>query len=85
MQVNDRQVLDEIRTRMGMTQRALAEQSGISRSTVAKLELGLHKPSPQTLTQLAGILGEQVYRAKYGWRKTYVKRGRPRRDRQSQS
>jgi transcriptional regulator with XRE-family HTH domain len=70
--------LDEIRTRVGMTQQALAEQSGISRSTIAKLELGEHQPTQHTLNQLAAVLGEQVHRAKYAWRKVYKKRGRPR-------
>jgi transcriptional regulator with XRE-family HTH domain len=74
-----RLTLDEIRTRKGMTQEALAKASGVSRSTIAKLELGEHLPTQETLGKLATVLGEQVHRAKYGWRKVHKKRGRPRR------
>ncbi len=71
--------LDEIRTRKGMTQEALASASGVSHSTIGKLETGMHKPTQATLDRLEAVLGEQVHRAKYGWRKVNKKRGRPRR------
>lgn len=70
--------LDQLRMEAGLTQHQLAEQSGVSWATVAKLETGEHKPSPATLDKLAAVLGDAVRSAKYGWRKVYVKRGRPR-------
>jgi transcriptional regulator with XRE-family HTH domain len=75
-----RLTLDEIRTRRGLTQAALAAASGVSRSTVAKLETGEHLPTQETLGKLEAVLDEQVHRCKYGWRKLQKKRGRPRRE-----
>lgn len=71
--------LDQIRQAASLTQHQLAAQSGVSWATIAKLELGLHKPTPATLDKLASVLGNEVHEARYGWRKTYTKRGRPRR------
>lgn len=72
--------LDQIRYKAGLTQHQLAERSGVSWATIAKLEVGEHRPSPATLDKLAVVLGEAVRSAKYGWRKTYMKRGRPRKE-----
>jgi transcriptional regulator with XRE-family HTH domain len=71
--------LDQIRLSADMTQEQLSEQSGVAWITIAKLELGDAKPKAETLDKLASVLGEDVYTAKYGWRKVYKKRGRPRR------
>lgn len=71
--------LDEIRVRRNLTQQALAARTGLYQSQIANLELGRHKPTQATLDKLASALGEQVYRARYGWAKVYRKRGRPRR------
>jgi transcriptional regulator with XRE-family HTH domain len=71
--------LDQIRYKAGLTQHQLSELSGLAWSTIAKLELGEHKPKKETLDKLAQVLGEDVRTARYGWRKTYVTRGRPRR------
>jgi transcriptional regulator with XRE-family HTH domain len=70
--------LDEIRYEHNLTQHQLAEASGASWATIAKLELGEHRPLPATLDKLAAVLGDEVYHARYAWRKVYRKRGRPR-------
>ena len=68
------------RKKAGLTQEQLAKATGISRSTIGKLEIGMHTPTQETLDKLAVVLGEQVYRGKFGWRKVLKKRGRPRRE-----
>ncbi len=72
--------LDQIRYEHNLTQHQLAEASGVSWATIAKLEVGEHRPLPTTLNKLAAVLGNEVYSARYAWRKVYRKRGRPRKD-----
>ena len=40
-----------------MTQADLSAKSGVSKSAIAKLELGMHKATLRTLKQLADALG----------------------------
>lgn len=47
----------DIRTSVGMTQEELAEAAGISRSIIARLELGANQPTWQTVIALARELG----------------------------
>jgi transcriptional regulator with XRE-family HTH domain len=75
-----RETLDQLRMAAGYTQKQIAQQAGIAWITIARLELGEHKPKPATLSKLASVLGNEVYHARYGWRKKYVKRGRPRQE-----
>ena len=72
--------LDQLRMAAGYTQQQLAQEAGIAWITLARLELGEHKPKSETLDKLATVLGDEVYEAQYGWRKVYKKRGRPRRE-----
>ena len=52
--------LAEIRKSRGLSQYALAELSGISRVTIARIETGKVNPTLQTLEQLAAALGVTV-------------------------
>lgn len=46
------------RLRMGLTQEALAERSGVSRETIGRLEqASVHKPTLDTVFRLAKALG----------------------------
>ena len=48
--------LKKLRAERGMTQEALAEKAGISRSYIARLELGQQDPTLGTLEKLAKAL-----------------------------
>lgn len=43
-----------------MSQRDLAEKSGVSREYIARIELGQHDPTLSTLEKLAKALGVKV-------------------------
>lgn len=43
------------------SQRELADKSGVSHSTINRIEAGSHKPSPQTLRSVAGVLRGASY------------------------
>lgn len=49
-----------MRTRRGLTQKALAKKAGISHGYLARLEIGRHDPSLSTLARLAKALGVPV-------------------------
>ena len=72
--------LTELRTRRRMTQEALATQSGISQEHISRLEIGRSIPTQATLDALASVLGDQVYKIRFGTAKVYRKLGRPRKD-----
>ena len=48
--------LRELRTRRYLTQRELAQQSGMSPATIAKLETDVTEPRPGTIRKLAEAL-----------------------------
>jgi len=48
------------RKRVGVTQHELAERSGISRSTIARIELGQLHPTVGVALALAGVLDTTV-------------------------
>ena len=74
----EQRTLGTLRTEHGLTQEALAAQSSVSRLTIAKLEGGDHNPNLDTLHKLAKVLGDDVYKLAYGWRrKPRGTRGRP--------
>ena len=52
----------EWRAKRGLSQRDLAEASGVSREFIARIELGQHDPTLSTLEELAGALGVKVGR-----------------------
>jgi transcriptional regulator with XRE-family HTH domain len=49
--------LRELRDTASLSQEELAELSGVSRATIAALELGKRKPHPKTRRKLAKALG----------------------------
>ena len=49
--------LREIREQRVMSQRELAQASGVSATTIVNIELGKIRPHPSTLRKLAGALG----------------------------
>jgi transcriptional regulator with XRE-family HTH domain len=49
--------LKTLRKQAGLSQEKLAEQSGLHRQAIAKLELGTHEPSWGTVRALADALG----------------------------
>lgn len=49
--------IKELRTHRGLSQRALSQQLRLSKSMVAKYELGIHAPSVTVLVRLADRLG----------------------------
>jgi transcriptional regulator with XRE-family HTH domain len=49
--------LREIRLRKLLSQRDLARQSGVSETTIVKLEQGATRPHPSTLRKVAAALG----------------------------
>jgi transcriptional regulator with XRE-family HTH domain len=53
--------LRELRDRASLSQEELAERAGVSRATIADLELGKRKPQPKTRRKLAEALGVEPY------------------------
>ena len=49
--------LRELRNEASLSQEELAERAGVSRTTIADLELGKRKPHPKTRRKLAEALG----------------------------
>ena len=54
--------LRELRAKRGLTQRTLADRSGVSREYIARIELGHHDPTVSTLEKLAKALGVKIGR-----------------------
>ena len=54
--------LQELRERQGLTQRDLADKSGVSREYIARLETARQDPTLSTLETLAKALGVKVSR-----------------------
>jgi transcriptional regulator with XRE-family HTH domain len=54
--------LRELRDKRGLSQRGLAERSGVSREYIARIELGQHDPTLSTLEKLAKALGVRIER-----------------------
>ncbi len=54
--------LRELRAKRGLSQRDLADLSGVSREYIARIELGQHDPTLSTLEKLAKALGVKVSR-----------------------
>lgn len=52
--------LAEIRKARGLSQYALAELSGVTRVTIARIETGKMNPTLQTIEKLAAALGVTV-------------------------
>jgi len=49
--------LRELRDRASLSQEELAERAGVSRATIADLELGKRNPQPKTRRKLAAAPG----------------------------
>ncbi len=54
--------LRELRSAAGLTQEALAQRAGVSRVTIARIEVGDHLPRYQTMEALAAGLGAPISR-----------------------
>jgi transcriptional regulator with XRE-family HTH domain len=54
--------IKEWRAKRGLSQRDLAEASGVSREYIARIELGQHDPTVSTLEKLAEALKVKVGR-----------------------
>lgn len=52
----------EWRAKRKLSQRELAERSGVSREYIARIELGQHDPTVSTLEKLAKALGVKAAR-----------------------
>ena len=52
--------IKEWRIKRGLSQRELADESGVSREYIARIELGQHDPTLSTLEKLANALGVKV-------------------------
>jgi putative transcriptional regulator len=48
------------RKRAGLSQQQLADRTGVARSTVARIELGVHQPSVTVALAIASTVGEPV-------------------------
>lgn len=48
------------RKRADLSQKQLATQAGVARSTIARIELGVHQPSVTVALAIARELGESV-------------------------
>ena len=48
------------RKQAGLTQQALADRTGLAKSTIARIELGVHRPSVTVALAIARELGESV-------------------------
>ena len=54
------QALTDARKESGLTQKELAEKTGIAQSDISKLEMGNANPSLKTLQRLAAGLGKKL-------------------------
>lgn len=53
--------IKSLRMERGLTQKQLAEKSGVIETTIRKYELGLQNPKVENLQKIAGALGTQTY------------------------
>ena len=54
------QAIAEARAKTGLTQKQLAEKTGISQADISRLERGTANPSVRTLQRIASALGRKV-------------------------
>ncbi len=52
--------LKEIRRQKGLSQKDLADESGVGQDTISGIESGRHEPRPSTLRKLAAALDVEV-------------------------
>jgi transcriptional regulator with XRE-family HTH domain len=53
--------LRALRVRKALTQQELADQAGLTRVTVTRIEAGLDEPRPSTIRKLAAVLGVEPH------------------------
>jgi transcriptional regulator with XRE-family HTH domain len=70
--------LGDLRRAANLTQAELAERAGLSEQTIYKLENGLHVPGLDSMRGLAEVVGDEVFRCEFGWKRVPKLRGRPR-------
>ena len=54
------ETLRELRRRKGLSQKDLANRSGIGQDSISAIESGRHQARPSTLRRLAEVLGVEV-------------------------
>ena len=54
------QLIIDTRVSVDMTQKQLAEKSGVSQSNISKIENGSYRPSVATLKKIADALGKRL-------------------------
>lgn len=55
-----RELIINTRTKLGITQKQLAEKSGVSQSNISKIENGTYKPSITILKRIADALEKRL-------------------------
>lgn len=55
-----RELIINTRTKLGITQKQLAEKSGVSQSNISKIENGTYKPSITILKRIADAFGKRL-------------------------
>lgn len=54
------ELISTVRAQLGITQKQLAEKSGVSQANISKIENGSYKPSIVTLKKIADGLGKRL-------------------------
>jgi len=54
------ELIANARNQLGITQKQLAEKSGVSQANISKIENGIYKPSIQILKRIAEGLGKRL-------------------------
>ncbi len=55
-----RELIINTRTKLGITQKQLAEKSGVSQSNISKIENGTYRPSITILKRIADAFGKRL-------------------------
>lgn len=54
------ELISSVRTQLGITQKQLADKSGVSQANISKIENGSYRPSIATLKKIADGLGKRI-------------------------
>jgi HTH-type transcriptional regulator / antitoxin HipB len=67
-----------LREKRGMTQRMLAEQTGMKQPAINRIERGMHRPNLETITRLANVLkGNLIFDEEKGYPMMVARPRRP--------
>ncbi len=70
--------LKDLRKKYNMTQEQVAEATGVSRSTLIKLQARLFRPSMETIERLKAVFGDEIDQIDWTPIRESKKRGRKR-------